>query len=197
MRDKYFFIEFQIGSQPRFDALRRFFLALKAEKDLNDQLAFGEETDEDQNDSHQVPDWYQFLDLEAIEWFSDTFDFQSDEGKTYQKLWDLTAPGIRLAHPMFSLPGHWDFDSLIEALFEGEYVLINLIQEETTKGVLYYDPWAAPFGGTEPLVELIESFGNTATFDSCEEGPPHRRIVGWDFELAKRLVLEGKGFVPR
>lgn len=192
MRDKYFFVEFQIGSQPRFEALRRFFLALKVEKDR-----FCLESCEETGMNPEELNWYQFLDLEAVEWFSDTFDFQSDEGKTYQKLCELTDPEVRWAHPMFTHPGHWDFDSLIEALFEGEYALIDLIQEEKMTGVLYYDPWAGPFGGTESLVELIESFGNTVTWDSWHEGPHHRRTVGWDFELAKKLVQAGQGFVPK
>ena len=50
-----------------------------------------------------------------------------------------------------------------------------------------------PFGGTESLVQLIESFGHTVTYDSWHEGPPKRAAISWEFELAKKLVEQGKG----
>ena len=97
---------------------------------------------------------------------------------------------------MFQLPGKWDFESMIDALFNGEYIFVDLVKENEKQGVLYYDPWSGPFGGSESLVALIESFGRTVTFDSWHEGPHRRQISAWDYELAKQLVASGKGFTP-
>lgn len=97
---------------------------------------------------------------------------------------------------MFNVPGNWDFESMIDSLFNGEYVLVDLVRESEEFGVLYYDPWAGPFGGSESMVQLIESFGHTVTFDSWHQGPHHRRAIGWNYALAKQLVAAGKGFTP-
>ena len=142
------------------------------------------------------PHWIEFLDETALEWFADTFDYNSEEGKTFQQLWNLTSPEIRSSHEMFHLPGNWDFESMIDSLFNGEYAFVDLVKETKTSGVLYYAPWAGPFGGSESMVALIESFGNTVTFDSWHEGPHRRRISAWDYQLAKELVASGRGFRP-
>ncbi len=75
--------------------------------------------------------------------------------------------------------------------------LENLATLTLPHGILYYDPWAGPFGGSECLVALIESFGNMVTYDSWHSGPHRRFTVGWDYELAKTLVSKGKGFTHR
>jgi len=194
MREKHFYLEFKIGSQARFDALHRFFAALKSEKDRIITLP-GSDAEQAQYDPVTDPKWLHFLDEEAIEWFTNIFDYNSEEGKTYQELWRLTAPEVRLSHPMFRPPGNWDFESMIGSLFNGEYALVDLVQESAAKGILFYDPWAAPFGGSEALVALVESFGHAVTFDSWHRGPHRRQWAGWDYKLAKQLVSEGKGFV--
>lgn len=195
MRDRYAYLEFSIGSLARFDALARMFDALKAEKD---RIVASRDSDapDDEYNPAQEPNWIEFLDEPAREWFADTFDYDSEERKTYQKLWDLTPPDIRLSHPMFQLPGNWDFESMIDALFRGEYVFISLVRESGETGVLYYDPWAQPFGGSESMVAFIESFGHYVTFDSWHRGPHRRQTGAWDYALAKQLVAAGKGFTP-
>ena len=195
MRDRYFYLEFAICSVSRFDALARMFAALKTEKDRI-VASWHSDAPEDEYDPAQEPKWLEFLDEPAMEWFANTFDYDSEEGKTYQKLWNLTLPEIRLSHPMFQLPGNWDLETMIESLFNGEYVFIDLVKESDEIGVLYYDPWAAPFGGSESMVALIESFGHTVTFDSWHEGPHRRQTSAWDYALAKQLVAAGKGFTP-
>ena len=60
---------------------------------------------------------------------------------------------------------------MIESLLTGDYLFIDLVQESKEEGVLYYDPCGWPFGGTEAIAALIESFGHSVTFDSYHEGP--------------------------
>jgi len=193
MQEQYFYLEFTIGNEQRFALFTRFFAAIKREKDRV-IAAWNAEECPDDYDPVKDPQWLDYLDEEAIEWFSDTFDFAGEEGRTYSALWELTDPKIRISHPMFNHPGNWDFESMIDAIFSGEYVLIGLEKESEEKGVLYYDPWAGPFGGSECLVALIESFGNVVTYDSWCHGPHQRPSVGWDYELARQLVAEGRGF---
>lgn len=188
------YLEFDLNSPARFPALQNLFQALKSEKDKI--IASWDDEAAAQDDPSSKPDWNQFLDREAVAWFSDIFDYDSEEGQVYRKLWDLTSPAVRLEHPMFHLPGNWDFESMIDAIFHGEYALVSLVKESDSAGVFYYSPYAYPFGGSECLVALIESFGNTVTFDSWHQGPHRRHTVGWDYALAKRLVAARRGFEP-
>ncbi|GAA0086363.1 hypothetical protein UT300007_28020 [Clostridium sp. CTA-7] len=52
----------------------------------------------------------------------------------------------------------WDLESVIDAIRTGEYIIIGV--KVTAKGVgrLYYEPESYPYGGVQPLVELIKPF---------------------------------------
>ena len=52
----------------------------------------------------------------------------------------------------------WDFESVIDAIISGEYEIIGCEVVESGIGRLYFEPWAYPYGGTEPLVQLIMPF---------------------------------------
>lgn len=194
MRDKYFYLEFSIGSATRFETFARMFHALKAEKDRI-IASWDSDRPEDAYDPDAEPAWTDFLDAETQEWFADVFDYEGDEGKTYHALWNLTAPEFR-THSMFYPPGNWDLESVIGSLFDGEYAFMDLVKESDGRAVLYYDPWAHPFGGSDSMVAWIESFGHTVTFDSWHQGPHRRQTSTWDYGLAKVLVAAGKGFKP-
>lgn len=180
-RSRHFFIEFAIGDTSRFAGLEDLLRALRREKEIPAEL-------------RGDVDWSAFLDDEARRWFSDFVDPDSDYGQLFLELWKLTSPKVRLSSSMFVQPGHWDFESTIDAILSCECDLADIICEEAGRGKLFYMPLAGPFGGTESLVELVEAFGNRVTFDSWHSGP-HRRVqVGWDPKLARELVERGEGF---
>ncbi|MEM8827981.1 MAG: hypothetical protein AAGE96_01320 [Cyanobacteria bacterium P01_G01_bin.19] len=147
-------------------------------------------------DPVDIYQWKDYLDEQAIAHFENTFDFDSEEGIIYWKLLELTDPEIRSTHPFFKTPGNWDFESMLDAIFNGYYVLIDLIREKETRGCLYYQPTAYPFGGSDSLVELIESFGNKITYNSRHKQMKPVIESSWDYELAKKLVKQGIGFTP-
>ncbi len=184
MDSDYFYLEFKINETESFEKLEKLFTKIKKEKDIYIQ---------DGNlDRIETIDWINYLDEKSLEWFSNVFDFHSEEGKTYRKLWELTKPDIRIKHPMFNIDKIWEFESLIDTIFQGEYELISISKLED-KGKLKYNPWAGPFGGTESLVELIESFGNEVTYDYWHNGPHKRQKCKWNYQLAKKLVEQNKG----
>lgn len=188
-------IEFSIGEPQRFETLHRLFLALKECKDrVNDWEADDQESDIE--DEVEIARLKELLDDEARAWFATAIHHSSEESRIYRQLWDLTAPEIRLQHPMFNRPGPWGFGGIIETIFDGEYELVDLRRDGPGKGILVYDPWSAPFGGTECLVELIEAFGHRVGYDAWHDGPHERQTVGWDYALARQLVEQGRGFVP-
>ena len=198
MKDTYCYIEFEFSSLERFYNLQKMFFKLKEVKDKFSQDISLEDkqnnlTSQDPVDVYQ---WKDYLDEQAKAHFENTFDFDSEEGIIYWKLLELTNPEIRLTHPFFKTPGNWDFESMLDAIFNGYYVLIDLIREKETRGCLYYQPTAYPFGGSDSLVELIESFGNKITYNSRYKQMKPIVESSWDYELAKKLVKQGIGFTP-
>lgn len=197
MKDKYFYIEFEIANSERFNCLKVMFDRLK--KVNNDWMrsVYGEIDKNELDYADPVDDfpWKNYLDNEAIEWFADTFDYETEEGKIYSQLWELTHYQYR-THPFMMTPGNWDFESMIDSIFHSEYDLIDLKKEEQNQGCLYYNPHGHPFGGSDSLCELIRSFGNTVIYDSWHENENSRIISQWNYELAKKLVDKGIGFTP-
>ena len=66
----------------------------------------------------------------------------------------------------------WDFESMLSCLFIGEYSFTEIVRKSEKEAVLYYDPWAGPFGGTESIKVLIEAFGHIIMYDSWNDGMP-------------------------
>jgi hypothetical protein len=185
MNKKYFYINFSIETLERYSFLIKIFNKLKVEKEIY-------------WDSETVPnidiiEWKQFLDDKTYNHYKNlNASSNKEQDEVYYKLWDLTSPEIRINHPMFNRTNDWDFESVIHTIIEGEYELIDL-SVKGNKGTLYFDPFSLPFGGTESLVSLIESFGNKVFFDSWHNGEHKRQKIGWDFELAKKLVSQNTG----
>lgn len=186
------YLQFDVAAPTRLPALEKMFLALKQEKAILQEL-IDDVPSEENFQPESEPNWIDYLDEEAIAWFADTFDYQSDEGMVYQRLWELTEPDLRFDHPMFNFPGNWDFESMIDSLFHNECIYDELVRLSPAEGKLIYTPLAFPFGGSESLVALIESFGQIVTFDSWHEGPHKRRVIGWNFDRAIQLVAAGQG----
>jgi hypothetical protein len=185
MKEDNFKLEYKIGEIKRNEKLKVLFLKLK-EKKYN-YLKTGIEP------SSEIEDWINYLDVDTKKWFEKIeLKPNSEQRKVYEQLWKLTKPEIRLKHPIFNTADHWAFDAMVYTIFQGDYELID-IKESEDKGTLFYNPGGIPFGGTEVLVQLIESFGNTVTYDSWHKGPHKRPKIGWDYVLAKTLVEQGKG----
>ena len=82
----------------------------------------------------------------------------SDELAAWQREWQASPVPARFTDPRLRTP--WDFDSMIEAIQNGEYDLIGIRQTANGQAQLEFQPLAYPFGGTESLQALIESFGH-------------------------------------
>ncbi|WP_368244722.1 hypothetical protein [Clostridium tertium] len=52
----------------------------------------------------------------------------------------------------------WDLESVIYAINTGEYTINGVVVDKKYNARLYFDPWSFPYGGTEPLIELIKPF---------------------------------------
>jgi len=66
-------------------------------------------------------------------------------------------------------PGRWSLEDLLDCLLAGDYELVGLTFDGR-RGRLVYEPCGYPFGGTSPLVGLVEAFGLAVTRDSFHDG---------------------------
>ncbi|QBD83592.1 hypothetical protein EPA93_25475 [Ktedonosporobacter rubrisoli] len=57
-----------------------------------------------------------------------------------------------------SLKTSWAFESMIRCFLDGEYELISCRLLTSDTGVLAFDPFSFPYGGTDCMKALIEAF---------------------------------------
>lgn len=185
MKDQYFHLEFDVATKASVSELLTIFQKIKEEKEKYHKT----HTEPDVN----ISTWESYLSPEAKDWFANKIPKEgSQEQEIFDQLWQLSKPEVRIHHPIFKTEQGWDFESMLYTVFQGDYELIT-IEVKEAKGILFFDPGGFPFGGTESLVQLIESFGHQVTYDSWHEGPHLREEAGWDYGLAQQLVAEGKG----
>lgn len=188
--DEPFHLAIDVLAPSRFEALERFFAALKRAKAR--QFEQGAPEPEAGWDDPDSAVWASLLDDEAREHVARAFDYTSEEGRAYVALWNLTEPANR-RDPIFEVPGPWELPSMVAGVLDAELLLTELRRIDPRRAVLRYEPLAGPFGGTEPLVQIVEAFGQQVVHDSWHEGPHRRAEVGWDYDRAKRLVAQGRG----
>lgn len=183
MKENYDYVEFTYIDKSSIESFTTMFAKMQEYKNLS--------VNQDKN--YEEVDWEQYLTEKAKEWFSNAFDFKSEEGKIYHKLWELTTPEIRTRSLKLIPPGPWDFESVITALFNCEYDLVGLEDKGEGQAILYVDFWAYPFGGMDSMWQLLRAFGFEISYDSYFEGKPPFEISQWDYAMAKELVKQKKG----
>jgi hypothetical protein len=65
--------------------------------------------------------------------------------------------------------GAWALEDILDCVLQGEYTLVGVTFDGRT-GRLIYEPWAYPFGGTDALKALVETFGLEVSGDSFHDG---------------------------
>ena len=70
----------------------------------------------------------------------------------------------------------WDFDSLIDAFVNGEYVLLSCEKMEGSTARLNFDALAYPYGGVGCMVSLVEAFDCIVT--GIEDGTGFVSMTG-------------------
>jgi hypothetical protein len=63
----------------------------------------------------------------------------------------------------------WQLEDILQCVLNGEYHLVG-VSFDGRSGRLVYDPWAYPFGGTDPLKALVRVFGLEVVRDSFWDG---------------------------
>jgi len=133
-------IEFESDGERPLRRLTDFFDLLKVAKDR----------DEPSDESQLLA----FLSDGERSYFSNLTPAEVAEWNAY---WFSTSLPER--HSPEMLTPQWDFASMLDAIWNGDYDLIA-IQPRASRHVLGFSPHGYPYGGTGSLVALVECFGH-------------------------------------
>jgi hypothetical protein len=136
-----FYVEFEIASDASFRKLSEVYAALAMAK-----------TNDDWKDD---PYWLAFFDDEARK----SFWWPTEaELRDWERRWFSTPLETRWTDP--SLRTKWIFGSLIDAFRDGDYAILGCRRTSDDRGRMEFDPYGWPYGGTECMRILAESFGH-------------------------------------
>ncbi len=138
------YIEFTVSSPDRFAALQRVFAVFKHDKDANDWRSQAELLNSFDEDS-----------LKNFSWPPDDL--------RQQRLRDLETRPVSITPTEQTKNSRWDFDSLLAAFKEGEYILVSCEMTEGGKARLEFYSLAYPYGGVGCMVALVEAFEGVVT----------------------------------
>jgi hypothetical protein len=80
------------------------------------------------------------------------------EFEAYQQLYFSIPAAERAVHPSLQTP--WDFESMIDAIKNGDYQLTGCTRQGDSTARLGFRPFGHPYGGSESLQELVKCFGH-------------------------------------
>lgn len=154
------YIQMKLIRPERLDALNRFVTKLKEAK-LSESFPSDRE-------------WKQCVDEQMGSYFS---DHTPEEMQEWSREWEATPVEQRLQDP--SLHPHWDFGSFLDALNNGEFIILEL-QVGTDDARLSFEPLAYPYGGCSCLVALAEAFGQEVVgVDDGGGFAPYEKQPSW------------------
>lgn len=136
-----FYIEFEIADDEQFRKLSEVFAALLTAKNSDDW----------KDDAF----WLSFFndDSKAHFWWP-----TEEEIKDWEQRWFSTPPEMRLSDP--SLRHNWHFGSMIDAFRHSDNALLECRRTSDGRARIEFDPYGHPYGGTECMRVLVESFGH-------------------------------------
>ncbi len=66
---------------------------------------------------------------------------------------------IIIMEPSDAIGDEWDFGSILDAVKNGEYQMLEIVKTSSNAGELRIDPEAYPYGGIGAFIALIEAHG--------------------------------------
>ena len=148
-------VEFESSGEKSLQRLTEFFDFVKAAKDS------GEPADESQ--------LLAYLTDGERSYFS---NLTPEEVAEWNEYWFSTP--LTKRHSPEMLTPQWDFASMLDAFWNGDYDLIA-IQPRATRHVLEFNPHGYPYGGTGSLVALVECFGHQVV--GVDDGTGYEKYV--------------------
>jgi hypothetical protein len=140
-RMDYCYVEFEAKDDGALSRLSTFFAMVKAAKESEEPL---------EEEQHLIG----YLTDDERSFFWDPSPVEIEE---WNKDWFSTPLPRR--HTDEALQPRWQLESMLGALWDGEYDLVGVLQEGKRHFVAF-NPEAYPYGGTASLVALVECFGH-------------------------------------
>lgn len=135
------YIEFEVISEIKLTRLMT----------IVSELSTRKQSDDWQDDLQ----WKKFFEPDELQYFTVLSESQMQE---WSEFWDSTPIEIRHS-PDMPTPG-WDFGSMIDAIYNGDYELINVKRIRDGEALLVIEPRGWPYGGLNPLKALVRCFGH-------------------------------------
>lgn len=148
-------VEFESNGERSLQRLTEFFDLVKTAKD----------SDEPADESQLLA----FLTDGERSYFS---NLTPEEMAEWNEYWFSTPLPKR--HSAEMLTPQWDFASMLDAIWNGDYDLIA-IRPRAARHVLEFNPHGYPYGGTGSLVALVECFGNQVV--GVDDGTGYEKYV--------------------
>lgn len=148
-------VEFGSGGEKSLQRLTEFFGLVKAAKE-------GDESADESQLSAYLADGER-------SYFS---NLTSEEMAEWNEYW-FSTPLPKRHSPEMPTP-QWDFASMLDAIWNGDYNLIA-IRPQATRHVLEFNPHGYPYGGTGSLVALVECFGHRVI--GVDDGTGYEKYV--------------------
>lgn len=139
-RSQFCFVEFEVASAPALARLTEIVDGVSADKTANTRRS-----------DEEWLSWFLPAERAAFWWPSER----------EREAWNQFYRATRSGHdhdPATPMPP-WDFASMIEAIYSGEYRLVGVRPTGAT-ALLEFEPEAYPYGGTDALKELVRCFGH-------------------------------------
>jgi hypothetical protein len=157
-----YFIKFRVASQERFQALSRVFEVLRQEK-----LKLPQEDIQKRDIMIEkfIDDIFDLFDEQSLHHF---WWPSNEEVNDHVKRWQASPISQRFTDPTLKTP--WDFSSMIDSLLTGEYELLSCTLLTSTLGLLTFSPYSLPYGGSDAMKALIQSFDCEIIGEETEEG---------------------------
>jgi hypothetical protein len=148
-------VEFESDGAKSLQRLTEFFDILKTAKD----------SDEPADESKLLA----YLTDDERAYFS---NLTSEEVAEWNEYW-FSTPLPKRHSPEMLVP-QWDFASMLDAIWNGDYDLIA-IQPRAPRHVLEFNPHGYPYGGIGSLVALVECFGHQVV--GVDDGTGYEKYV--------------------
>ena len=151
------YVEFCVPSRDRLRDLQRVVVELQREKSA-----------ERRRSPHELE---ALFDAEALNHF-----VWPTEAERASRLHDLRTRPVVVTETERTVGLRWEFDSMIEAIMEGEYELLGCEASSPGKARLQFRALAYPYGGVGALVALVEAHRFAVT--GIDDGTGYLAITG-------------------
>lgn len=139
MSDPFCYIKFKVASE----------IKLKRLMTVVSEFSKRKQSDDWKDDAH----WRKYFDVGELQYFAELSETQTKEWTAF---WNATP--VKKRHSIDMPTPGWDFGSMIDAIYHGDYEFISVKLIENNQALLEIEPRGWPYGGLDSLRALIRCY---------------------------------------